>query len=382
MKKITLSAVAFLMLGGVAFAGDNNIINSDLLKKVNGYARLGYQHNDNSKTDLAIGGKLHAETKTFNGISAGIGFYTTNAIENNHDGGSVPFFDANNKSYSILGEAYLLGIWKNTTLKIGRQELNTPFADTDDNGMIPNTFEAEILTNTDLPGATIVLGQVQRWAGNDTDEPSKFTKLIKDNNAQLGGITYEGIKNLTLSAWYYNLNDNAIDGVFYTDANYKTETNSFSYALGAQYANQHYNASNENVAKVYGLSANAGYKGFTLGVAYNKSKDNGADNGFGGGPFYTSANFLTIAEAGVDGDVVLVNGEWDAGEVVKGLSLTAGYVTLHDKDDTKSTEFDAGLSYAFNDNLGMDVIYSDVDDKINDGDNTGKNTRVFLNYTF
>ncbi|WP_024789870.1 hypothetical protein [Lebetimonas sp. JH292] len=60
----------------------------------------------------------------------------------------------------------------------------------------------------------------------------------------------------------------------------------------------------------------------------------------------------------------MVNGEWDASDVIKGLSLNTGYVTLHDKDDTKSTEFDA--SYAFNDNLSLDVIYSDVDDKIND----------------
>ncbi|WP_024787729.1 MULTISPECIES: OprD family outer membrane porin [unclassified Lebetimonas] len=381
MKKITLSAVAFLMLGGVAFAENNNVVNSDLLKKVDGYVRLGYQHDDkDSKTDLAIGGKLHAETKSFSGISAGVSFYTTNAIRNNHDGGSVPFFDADNKSYSILGEAYLLGKFKNTTIKIGRQELDTPFADTDDNGMIPNTFEAEILTNTDLLGTTIVLGQIQRWAGVDTDEPSKFTKLIDKHNVQVGGITYEGIENLALSAWYYNLKDNDIDRIFYTDANYEGEKDDFSYSLGVQYANQHYNASNEDSAKVYGFSASAGYKGFTLGVAYNKSNDNGADNGFGGGPFFTSANFLTIAEAGKDGDAVLVNGEWDASDVIKGLSLNTGYVTLHDKDDTKSTEFDAGLSYAFNDNLSLDVIYSDVDDKIND--DKFKNTRVFVNYAF
>ncbi|WP_156919576.1 hypothetical protein [Lebetimonas sp. JS138] len=48
-------------------------------------------------------------------------------------------------------------------------------------------------------------------------------------------------------------------GIFYTDANYEGEKDDFSYSLGVQYANQHYN--NEDSAKVYGFSASAGYKG-------------------------------------------------------------------------------------------------------------------------
>ncbi|WP_024789869.1 hypothetical protein [Lebetimonas sp. JH292] len=72
----------------------------------------------------------------------------------------------------------LLGKFKNTTIKIGRQELDTPFADTDDNGMI------------------------------------RYRKSC-----------FIGFD---------------IDRIFYTDANYEGEKDDFSYSLGVQYANQHY----------------------------------------------------------------------------------------------------------------------------------------------
>ena len=65
---------------------------------------------------------------------------------------------------------------------------------------------------------------------------------------------------------------------------------------------------------------------------------------------------------------------------IEGLSLAAGYFNLEDKDGNEGEEIDISASYAFNDNLSFDLIYSDVDDDIN-GDEF-KNTRVFVNYMF
>jgi hypothetical protein len=121
--------------------------------------------------------------------------------------------------------------------------------------------------------------------------------------------------------------------------------------------------------------------GVKLTVAYNSTDGTAADNGFGGGPFFTSAEHLTLSEAGADGDVFAVSGEWDASVAgLDGLTLGAGYFTLNDSNDIEATELDLTASYAFNDNLSVDVIYSDIKDDITGDDFT--NTRVFANYTF
>ncbi|BCD61153.1 MULTISPECIES: OprD family outer membrane porin [unclassified Nitratiruptor] len=384
MNKIILSAVAVLMMGNTIYADENipSAKQNSFLKSIDGYIRVGYQFDDNSNQDLATGGKLHIQTKSFKGVSAGASFYTTNVVGHINDGAEgFGFFDANNKSYSILGEAYLLGEFGNTTIKVGRQEIDTPFADTDDIAMVPNTFEAALLINKDLPDTTIILAQVQRWAGVDAPNPSSFEDLNGDDGVQVASITYEGIEGLALSAWYYYLNDFAIDKIFYADANYEGEVNGVSYALGVQYAYQNYSASGVDSASIYGVSASAGYKGFTLGVAYNKSNDNAADNGFGGGPFFTSAEVLTLAEGGVDADAWYVNAELDLDTFgVEGLTFGAGYLNLTDTNNVDSTEFDGYISYAFNDNLSFNLIYSDVDDDINKDNFT--NTRIFVNYSF
>jgi len=392
MRKIAYSVAALSLLANIAFAGGDvapvapvveaqKPVADNFFKTVDGYLRIGYQHDSGSITDAAIGGKLHVETKSWNGLSVGASFYTTHVIGGQNDGGSFPFFDGDNKSYSILGEAYLLGQWGNTTIKIGRQELDTPFADGDDNGMIPNTFEVAVLVNKDLPDTTIVLAHVHKWSGVDADEPSKFTKMNGNKGVQALGVIYEGIEGLALSGWYYRLKDFDVDSIAYIDANYEAETNGFSYGVGLQFARQHYSAAGQKAASVYGVNASIGYGGFTLSAAYNKSSGNAAINGFGGGPFYTSANIMTIAEAGAGGKAYLVSAEYDASNLgISGLTLSAGYLTLKDSAGAKTKELDLGASYAFNDNLSLDIIYSKITDHIN-GDNA-KNIRAFVNYTF
>jgi len=389
MGKLALSTT-ILMIMSIGIEAGGNITpvvpgapvaeKTSFIKTVGGYIRFGYQHDDKSNTDLALGGKLHIETKAWNGISAGASFYTTNTL-GQHDGAGYPFFDGNNHSYSILGEAYLLGQWGDTTLKMGRQEIDTPFADTDDIGMIPDTYEAAVLINKDIADTTIILAQLQKGAGVDFDKPSKFTKINDSNNVQTLGVIYEGIEGLAISGWYYNLKDFEINSIVYADVNYEGESNGFSYAVGAQYASQNYSTSGADAALVYGVSASAGYAGITLGTAYNKSNDNAASNGFGGGPFFTSSNFMTLAEAGADGEALLLSIEWDASDAgLDGLTLSVGKLTLTDASGTDTDELDVGVSYAFNDNLSIDAFYSDIDDKINT--DTFKNTRIFANYTF
>ena len=393
MKKITALSIitaTALMAGGNITPIEPKVetvapaVQDDaFIKTVDGYIRAGYQNTDitgdTDYTDSALGGKLHIETAAWNGISAGASFYTTNVIFGNDEGNGVPFFDINNDSYSILGEAYLQGQWGNTTIKIGRQEIDTPFADTDDIGMIPNTFEAAVLVNKDIADTTIVLAQVQKMAGVDAPKPSEFTDMNDDDGVQTLGIIYEGIEGLALSGWYYNANN--IVKVPYIEAGYEANFNGFTLGLGAQYAYQDWDTA--TAAEIAGASISAGIEsaGLTFGAAYNKSSDGQADNLFGGGPFFTSAEHLTLAEAGPDGEAIIFTAEWDASAVrLKGLTLTAGYLTLEDQNGVEAKELDLTASYAFNDALSIDAIYSDIDDDISSDEVA--NTRMFINYTF
>lgn len=392
MKKIaTLSFITATMLmagGDIAPAAEvkeapQATQETSFIKEVNGYIRAGYQNTDISGdsdyTDTALGGKLHIETASWNGISAGVSFYTTQVLFGNNEGEGVPFFDINNDAYSILGEAYLQGQWGNTTVKVGRQEIDTPFADTDDIGMIPNTFEAAVLVNTDIQDTTIVLAQVQKMSGVDAEFPSKFTKLNSDDGVQALGVTYEGIEGLALSGWYYNASD--VVKVPYIEAGYETNINGVTLGLGAQYAHQDWEM--DDAANIVGASISAGIEsaGLTVGAAYNKSSDGAAGNLFGGGPFFTSSEHLTLAEAGADGKALMISAELDASAVgIENLTLGAGYLTLEDDTGTEGTELDITASYAFNNALGIDVIYSDIDDEINGDELT--NLRMFVNYTF
>jgi len=378
-KNIVLSMAVASLLGADSL--DSAFKNA----KVDGYIRAGYQYHDISgdksyKSD-SIGGKLHIKTAPISGITAGASFYTTNKISNN-DGEGVSFFNSNNKSYSILGEAYLEGVFGNTTIKLGRQELDTPFADTDDIGMIPNTFEAGVLVNKDIKDTTLILAQVQKWAGVDTDKPEEFQKIYNDDSVQTFGAIYDGIEGLSLSGWFFNLkakNSDDLDSISYLEATYGSSLNSVSYEVGLQYANQsHKNTKN---SKIYGvtLSIDLQDSGLTFSGAYNKVQDNLASNGFGGGPFFTSMEHLTIDGMGDDAKATTYGIEWDASAVVSGLSF--GYNTFEVKSHSKkATEDDFTISYNIKQNLNLTAIYSDIDDKINS--EKFKNTRVFVNYSF
>ena len=386
MHKIILSTTSLMIMSiGLYAGGDITSItaekkvattpSTDFLKTVNGYVRLGYQKDDNDNADLALGGKLHIETNNWYGISAGASFYTTNHL-GQHDGATVPFFDVNNDSYALLGEAYIQGQWGNTTLKVGRQEIDTPFADTDDIGMVPNTFEAAVFSNTDIADTTIVLMQVQKMSGVDSEDAGEFNKLNGSDGVQIVGLTYEGITHTTLTGWFYNISGEG--QISYFDASYEDETDAYSYGAVAQYVIQDYKHGEDST--IYGVAATLGIKyiGLTSTLAYNKTEGRAAENFFGGGPFLTNAEHNTLKEAGIDGNTLLLTLEWDATSAgLNGLNFVLN-IDGHHGERKDAHEYDLGVAYAFNDHTQFSAVYSNVDDN----EDSFKNLRLFINYTF
>ena len=354
--------------------------------KVDGYIRGSYQvHNvtdDRTYKDDAIGGKLHIQTGAFYGLTLGASIYSSNALFNDDNRGLVPLRGESHKSYTILGEAYIQLDFGKSMLKVGRQEIDTPFAQVDDIGMIPNTFESAIFENNDIEDTSIFLGQIQRMAGVDADVVDKFTKVNGSNNMQVLGMNYDGVQDLALGAWYYNLKDGEIDSIAYLEANYEKELGAMTYGVGLQYAKESY--LNDADANIYSgtLSATANKIGLTLSTAYSKAKDNGASSGFGGGPFFSNSEYLILDNAGKDGTALWYGAEYDASKVgIEGLTVGLEYVTLTNEAKKEATEADLVLSYEMNDNFEIHAIASNLKGH-NVGEDDAKHLRVFANYNF
>ncbi len=346
--------------------------------KTEGWLRLGYQYQERS--DLAIGGMLRIESEPYRGISAGAGFYTSNGLKDRENIG-IPFYGSENDSYAILGEAYLKGKWAGTEAVAGRQRIDIPYFDTDDIGMVPNTFEALRISNRDLSGIALHAFWITRMAGVDAPKPESFTDIGK-HGAQVAGIVWEGDFGLTLEGWYARIRDEA--DLTYLEGSYEGLRGDIGYTVALQYSIQEYDGGGE--ADIYGMAADIGYTpwGVNLQFAYNEtdSKNGGvADNFYGGGPFFTSCEHLTLADADVDGKAWRIGLEWDLASFgADGISIALSRLDLSGpKADAE--EFDYHLSFAASDALTVDLIYSDVeDDKV--FERSFENTRLFLNYTF
>lgn len=343
--------------------------------QVDGNLRLGYQshkaHKD-TETETALGLKLHFETTAYQTVQVGGTLFTSNG--NGKEGyEGVPFFDETNQNYAILGEAYLKSTFSQTTLILGRQSFDTPFADSDDIGMVPNTFEALTLVNQALKDTMIFFSQVQRWSGVDSEAPSTFTDINRNNGMQILGVSYEGLDKITLDGWFYNLKDEVT--MTYFEANYEDKTDRFTYGTSLQYSFQNYESAEHST--VYGLAVFYGVKklGLTTTISYNKVKGIEADNFFGGGPFFTNAEHNTLREAGPEGNILLYTLEWNASRIgVEGLNFVAN-IDMH-QDHSK--EYDFGMKYAYNNTVNFSAIFSDVE-KENDA---FKNLRIFVNHRF
>lgn len=373
MKKIAVMSMA----AAAALSG-SGIDEAFVAGKASGQIRAAYVSQDNAVDGdtygTSFGGVLKYETADWNGVKLGVGAYISQKFHfasGDEDKINTDLFDMDGKSYAYVGEAYVDYTLGDLNLKVGRQQLDTPFADTDDIRMHPNTFEALIATYSGIEGTTLVGGFVTRWAGYDSEgtlSKEKFKKLGGDNSNGVAvvGIVNESIENLALQAWYYNI-DEVADAI-YADATYAIP---FSERMGVELSAQAANFNEEKASgmdgKVYGIGAAFNAGPLTLGAAYNKaSNDSGksVSNGFGGGPYLTSMEEMTI-DGYEDAKAYQLSAELDLADAgLEGVTLTALY------GDFKSTpadmhvkEFDIIASLELSEAISGDISYAMVDDK-------------------
>ena len=374
------------------------------LEHTKGQLRAGYidfsEDGSPHTSASALAGHFHFNTPRWNGLMAGVEAYTVLKLGSEHTYYDLngDFFDDKGKSFLLLSQAYLDGKWGNTEIKLGRQSLDTPHADSDDLRMIPNYFEVYRVTNTDIDDLTLSAGFINRMAGweNGVDS-SEFVNVGKtlgvDRNMDgiyYASASYEGIKDLSLSLWYYNYND--IANVIYAEAGYSyTLSKDISFILGLQYDGSWETGVallGKQDAQTYGISLETDFAdiGVTVLAAYNK--DNGESGAMGlslgGGPLFTSMEDQTLDALGTSGSAWIIGAAYDLGQVgVDGLTFGIAYGSFETEDSSlyRARETDAVLEYNFNDKITASVAFASVDFK-GHGMEDYDQVRVILNYNF
>lgn len=261
------------------------------------------KHDEDTHT-TALGGILKTQSD-FGNFSLGTALHFSSDISPLSSNALDSSVSGDKRSYAILGEAY---IGYKDIFKVGRQVIDTPYADSDDIRMNINTFEALTL-HYELQNLTLYGGYLKRWQGVDTGEDDfyKFRKLFynESEEAHSQGVLFASLgfefESLEGALWVYYVEKMA--SIIYGEASYhhvlsKTIEASFS----AQFANQEELKNSGIGANMVGMMGEVAYQNLYANVAYDRVRvenDKEYFSGFGGGSafvnsFETTASFLSI----------------------------------------------------------------------------------------
>lgn len=373
MQKTVLSALTatVIITAGYADTFDEAFKNGE----VSGQVRVGYIYNNPKLSDektmhaTAVGGQLKYETAKFYGFDAGAAFYTSHDIYalsgDKSDEKRDEELSSGKGHYSVLAESYIDYTQDAFTLRIGRQLIDTPYADSDDIRMTPNTFEAALASYT-LNDFTFIGAYLTRWQGPDSESEYEFTDLAEGNGIALAAVTY-GSDMLEAGVWYYGAAKTA--DVYYADAiAHLAVGDGIALSGGLQFADQSERNGSGIGANLYGAIAEAGTNGLSLGIAYNKvNVENGKEyfGGFGGGAAFVNMDETTAGAISLNQDVEAwkYRAAYDFTEIgLNGFILQYDYGVYDGKEHSRIYEHNVIVAYAPTETWDAEVIYAHVDD--------------------
>lgn len=367
LAKLSLAAIVVAGLTTSSFAADTL---ADAFKegKMSGELRAWYIDRDkdlaNSSSDLFLTGmQLRYNTGTFYGFS--LGFTTQTSAAPFADDQAKEVFGTNQNddlygSGTQLSEAYVNYTIGKTTAKIGRQFIKTPLVGSSTSRMITQSFEAALVTNTDLPSTSIMVGAVSKFQDRTDGDGGvgQFEELNKDHDyAYTAMVINKSIPNVELTVQYLTFDDDAkgstassrIQGYkdYYFEAEYTNKYNNFDYGIAANYLYTDWKHYDE--ATMYGVKLNLGYGDFKTYVAYSSISDDagnkGVKAGLGGGaqPNYVKGKQIRVGTYSSDTTGYSVDANYNFKQI--GLTAGARYTQLDvaskaaDQNDQSITDF-------------------------------------------
>lgn len=403
MKTTKLSLTAVMALGLISSVQAADSIEGMFKEgKVNGSLRFNSfmwdweNYDDNSaagvkksSTIAAAGASLLFKTGSYNGVSFGVGAYTSqpiNALSDSYatikSGGDLDLRAEAGEAINVLGQAYVQYDLSKTTATVGRQLINTPLTNANDSKMVPNAFQAYTMTSKDVKDVDLFASWITAMKprnedkfndilSNKQDTPKALTTNMTLSGVSTGGTkvghtdgmliigaTYTGVQGVKLEAWNYDIPD--VLNTTILEANYnfpigevkmnvggrylmQRDTNSIandaSWGWGAsQNRTKGYKNPNSLDSELYAARVAAQYGWFKAHIGYsqvaNKSDIVAAWRGFPTGG-YTRPMKIENWDANIKSKMAQISIDLDKAGLLKGTSFEVSYL-IDDRDESKS----------------------------------------------
>ncbi len=342
-----------------------------------------FEHGQNQ--DFALGGLLYYKTAPLKGISFGTAFAATNDLANDDDDNIYYGITApGHANVARLQEYYLQGEWRDTTIKVGAQELNTPFLHTHDVRMIPRTFRGLSVVDKSVRNLTLkgyYLKDNMDWVD---DEFVSFTGDVYIA-AVLYNLPLESMK-AAVQAWYFSMDDGYNQTYFKLPLSKKLD-NVVLHAAPTFFSQDSQGDELEGELDTYQYGLNLGISayGFDLTGFYAKTGDDGIIDRWGYGKVIVQ-QVLNSARADEDAYALRLAYDFSAAGV-KGLKAYAFY-TDYDTPESGANaspdmdETDLNIQYAFSGSLeGLFVRARHAIINVDEGDDY-TDTRFIVMYRF
>ncbi len=362
--------------------------------------RAYYLHRDFERAglqeSLALGAWAVYTSPEWHGLSFGLGGYTSQPFlvdDPRHDGGGL--LAAGQSGYSVLGQAWLQARLGDTSLRLGRLELDSPFINPFDVKMVPVTFEGALLTDHSLPGLRLTAAHligIKPWTDTTFQPFSRAAGVGGEEPVSLVGGVWRPAKGYTLQLWDYFCHQFMNVAFFQADASFSLSRETTLLA-SAQAIDQ------RDVGRALGGTFNAGqwglqakllWRGWGFTAAFTSTRpDHDIVNPWGSYPVYTSIMEEDNDRAGED--TWLAGLSYDFAWLgAKGLSA----YTLHTFSRTPDsgthaspdqTEHDLTVDYRFAgalEGLWLRVRGAYVDQDESLGGEDFSDFRIIINYDF
>ena len=256
-KKKWFYLVLTLFFSGNLLASDESFENSLKDGKFSANLKLFYMvrtfdHKQADTKALNAGGILKYASGSFYNAKFGFAYYGSHKVSgiySREQGIGTSLLQKNGDDIQFLGEAYLEYAIAKTTLKTGRQRLDTPLLEDNDQRLVPTVYEATIIRSQDIADTLLEVGYVTAYSGF----ASKYSGFDKQkSNWGEDGLAYiylknSSVKSLTLRAQFIKAISNSDslgdkikrEDYQYIDLKYTLPIGSNTY-IKAQYAGNNY----------------------------------------------------------------------------------------------------------------------------------------------
>ncbi|OQX73646.1 MAG: hypothetical protein B6D59_05075 [Campylobacteraceae bacterium 4484_4] len=380
MRRFTLGLTLLAAMGTVSFADIK-------VDKVSGNARLFYSTDDSedffdkesSLGDVSLSLDIAAQINCCILANFGITGVSTLGLENtlvsgtwiNHGLDDAIWIDTANIVFKPLAD---------TTMILGRQELDTPMVFTERWNIAQNTYDAAVIANGSLPDTTLIAAWVGRSnidGGNtvkaDGISNNGFDTFVTDEGAYAFGAVTKAIPGVTAQAWYYIAPSTANIAWLQADGSVA------GFDLGGQYLYTDPDSGDTGSGFALKVGYNFADLGLGLSAAYSSTDEDlfTANNLSGAQSKLYTESWWTPGEVGqADTDAFNITATYDMANIANfGLYYTnADHSTAADMSEITLT---AAKSIG---NLDVTLAYINTD--IDDGSDAVNTLQANFTYNF